>query len=53
MDYHTLEKGRYPRELDLSFSAYAKGIQEFHAPPRPRGALETLAINLGGPIPIM
>ena len=24
VDYHTLEKGRYPRELDLSFAAYAK-----------------------------
>ncbi len=24
VDYHTLEKGRYPRELDLSFGAYIK-----------------------------
>ncbi len=51
VDYHTLEKGRYPRELDLSFFAYARDAFRNFTLHRVRVALNTLAINLGMPYP--
>lgn len=47
VDYHTLEKGRYPRDLDLSFGAYARGQFRNFTLHRVRTAVDTLAINLG------
>lgn len=51
VDYHTLEKGRYPRELDLSFAAYAKDAFNNFTLRRARVALNTILINLGMPYP--
>lgn len=51
VDYHTLESGRYPRELDLSFSAYVKDKFTNFTLHRVRTALNTVAINLGMPYP--
>lgn len=47
VDYHALEKGRYPRELDLSFAAYVKDAFKNFTLHRARVALNTIAINLG------
>jgi hypothetical protein len=51
VDYHTLEKGRYPRELDLSFTAYARDAFNNFTLRRAGIALNTILVNLGMPYP--
>lgn len=51
VDYHTLEKGRYQRDIDHSFVGYLRETAANFTLHRARVAINTIGINLGMPYP--